>query len=195
MKKTAVTVAILSSLLSATAFAAPADNNTSQADLEFSGKVTASLCQVDTSNIAQTIDLGELSTSALKATGKGPAKSFSVNLINCDTTLNSIKYTIAGGNNTGSDTKYLVPKASDTSAEGVGVYLQDNNAAAIAIGTEQTIPVVKNNNSALSDQSIPLQAYIGTTSGNADTTGSVKAGTVSTTAVMTIRTAAAASNP
>ncbi|WP_411172197.1 fimbrial protein (plasmid) [Klebsiella pneumoniae] len=194
MKKTAVTVAILSSLLSATAFAAPADNNTSQADLEFSGKVTASLCQVDTSNIAQTIDLGELSTSALKATGKGPAKSFSVNLINCDTTLNSIKYTIAGSNNTGSDTQYLVPKASDTSAQGVGVYLQDNNSTAITIGAEKTVPVVSNSGSALSDQSIPLQAYIGTITGNPDD-GSVKAGTVSTTAVMTIRTAAAASNP
>ncbi|EEU9342409.1 F6 fimbrial major subunit FasA [Escherichia coli] len=189
MKKSALTLAVLSSLFSGYSLAAPAENNTSQANLDFTGKVTASLCQVDTSNLSQTIDLGELSTSALKATGKGPAKSFAVNLINCDTTLNSIKYTIAGNNNTGSDTKYLVPASNDTSASGVGVYIQDNNAQAVEIGTEKTVPVVSNGGLALSDQSIPLQAYIGTTTGNPDTNGGVTAGTVTASAVMTIRSA------
>lgn len=191
MKKGALAIAMMSAFITGSVYAAPADNNTSQANLDFNGKVTASLCQVDTSNISQTIDLGELSTSALKATGKGPAKSFAVNLINCDTTLNSIKYTIAGNNNTGSDTKYLVPVSNDTSATGVGVYLQDNNAAPVEIGTEKSVPVVANAGAALSDQSIPLQAYIGTTTGNPDANGTVKAGTVSASAVMTIRTAPA----
>ena len=195
MKKTTLTLVMLSSLISGYSFAAPAQNDTSQANLDFAGKVTASLCQVDTSNLSQTIYLGELSTSELKATGKGPAKSFAVNLINCDTTLNSIKYTIAGNNNTGSDTKYLVPASNDTSASGVGVYIQDNNAKPVTIGTEITVPVVSNNGSALSDQSIPLQAYIGTTTGTADANGSVKAGTVAASAVMTIRTAGTAQVP
>lgn len=195
MKKSALTLAVLSSLFSGYSLAAPAENNTSQANLDFTGKVTASLCQVDTSTLAQTIELGELSTSALKETGKGPAKSFAVNLINCDTTLNSIKYTIAGVNNTGGDTQYLVPVSNDTSASGVGVFIQDNNGQDVTIGQEKTVPVVSNNNSALSEQSIPLQAYIGTTTRAADKNGSVKAGTVAASAVMTIRTAAAAGQP
>ena len=191
MKKCALAISMMSALITGSVYAAPAGNDASQANLEFNGKVTSSLCQVDTSNISQTIDLGELSTSALKATGKGPAKSFAVNLINCDTSLNSIKYTIAGNNNTGNDVNYLVPVSSDTSATGVGVYLQDNNGTPVKIGTETSVPVVMNAGEALSDQSIPLQAYIGTTTGNPDQ-GSVKAGTVSASAVMTIRTAAAA---
>lgn len=190
MKKKILAVALFTAFTSGSAIAAPADNDSSQATLEFDGKVTASLCQVDTSNINQVIDLGELSTSALKASGKGPAKSFSVNLINCDTNLNAIKYTIAGKNNTGSDTDYLVPISSDTSATGVGVYLSDNNGQKVEIGSEVVVPVVSNNGAALSEQSIPLQAYIGTETGAADTNGTVGAGTVNATAVMTIRATA-----
>jgi major type 1 subunit fimbrin (pilin) len=190
MKKKILAVALFTAFASGSAIAAPADNDSSQATLEFDGKVTASLCQVDTSNINQMIDLGELSTSALKASGKGPAKSFSVNLINCDTSLNTIKYTIAGQNNTGSDTDYLVPISSDTSATGVGVYLLDNNGSKVSIGSEVDVPVVSNGGAALSEQSIPLQAYIGTKTGAPDANGTVGAGTVNATAVMTIRATA-----
>ena len=179
-------------MLSGAALADPAKNDESQATLNFNGRVTSSLCQVDTTDMEKNIQLGELSLAELKATGKGPAKSFVVKLTNCDTTLNSISYTIAGANNQGGDTKYLVPVSNDTSAKGVGVWIQDNNGTAIEIGKEKQATVVKDTDGALSTQSIPLQAYIGTQTGNASDENTIKAGSVDATAVMTIRTAGAA---
>ncbi|MCZ9080035.1 fimbrial protein [Escherichia albertii] len=194
MKKQIISITALASvLLSGAALADPAKNDESQATLNFNGRVTASLCQVNTTDMEKNISLGELSLAELKASGKGPAKSFEVKLINCDTTLNTISYTIAGKNNQGQDKKYLVPVSNDTSAKGVGVWIQDNNGNAIEIGTEQQATVVKNKNDALSEQTIPLQAYIGTQTGDKDTSNAVQAGNVNATAVMTIRTAAAPS--
>ncbi|ENZ5952289.1 fimbrial protein [Escherichia albertii] len=193
MKKQIISITALASvLLSTAALAAPATNDESQATLNFQGRVTSSLCQVDTTDMEKNIQLGELSLAELKATGKGPAKSFAVKLTNCDTTLNTISYTIAGANNQGENKQYLIPASNDTSAKGVGVWIEDNTGKPIQIGSEMQATVVKNKENALSVQTIPLQAYIGTQTGSADQSGSVKAGTVDATAVMTIRTAAAA---
>ncbi|WP_431732910.1 fimbrial protein [Escherichia albertii] len=192
MKRKFLPIAVFSSLVfSGAALAELANNDASNATLNFSGKVTSSLCQINTDDVAKEIELGELSLAALKASGKGPAKSFSVGLINCDTTLNSISYTIAGQNNTGNNVDYLIPVSNDESAQGVGVFIQKNDGTKVTIGKQESINVVKDNDKALSAQSIPLQAYIGTQSGSADEDGSnVTAGTVNATAIMTIRTAA-----
>lgn len=193
MRKNILTAAIASMLMSGAAFAAPASNDESQATLNFKGKVTASLCQVSTDDLTKEINLGEVSAAALKATGKSPAQSFNVNLINCDTTTDSITYVIADVNGKDSTADYLIPKSDDTSAKGAFVWIEDSKGTSIDAGSTQTVDVVKNGANALSSQSIALRAYIGTDNGQPDTTGTkVTAGTVDASAVMTIRAVAAA---
>ncbi|EAB1452168.1 type 1 fimbrial protein, partial [Escherichia albertii] len=73
MKKTLMSLAVVSVLMSGSAFAAignngqATNNDASQATLNFAGKVTSSLCQVNTSDVTKDIELGEVSSAALKA--------------------------------------------------------------------------------------------------------------------------------
>lgn len=168
-----------------------ADNSASTATLNFTGKVTSSLCQVNTSDLTKTISLGEASAAALAAGGQSPFQSFTVGLSNCDPTTANITYTIRDGNglpgqgNQQSD--YLIPKSGDTSASGVGVYIADPEHKAIKIGANQTAGVTQVDGKAESEQTIALTAYIKATNGD----GNVKPGIVDATGIMTIKAAAA----
>lgn len=191
-----MSLAVVSALVSGVAFAAPPANNSSKATVNFTGSVTGSLCQVKTDNLSQTVLLGEVSKSALKATGKGQPQSFQVNLTNCDTDTANISYVLADANYTQINgvtaPKYLVPKSGDNSATGVGVFVETSTGTAIDPGTTKALIVNKDaDQKALSDQVISLRAYIGTTDGNAVTDpdaadATVKAGTVDATGVLTI---------
>ncbi|HGD3635512.1 TPA: fimbrial protein [Enterobacter hormaechei] len=204
MKKTIMSLAVVSALFSGGAMAAfnsngQADQSASNATLNFTGKVTSSLCQVSTDDISKTISLGEISASQLKnGTGRAPSHTFTVDLVNCDTTLNSVSYVIQDGNGAPSQgqatSAYLIPKSGDTSARGVGVFITDATGSAIQIGQTQNHGVIKDSSgSALGNQTISLAAYIGTANAQAGTTNgsTLTAGTVDATGVMTIRTAAA----
>ncbi len=196
MKKTIMSLAVVSALFSGVAMAADsvdtdgqADNSGSTATLNFTGKVTSSLCQVKTENIAQTISLGELSAAALKVEGAhSPYQSFNVGLTNCDPTTSQITYVIRDGNGlpgTGDTSDYLIPKSSDTSASGVGVYIADPEHNAIQIGENKSATVTKLGSDAQSEQTISLTAYM-----QKIPNGTVKAGDVSATGIMTIKATA-----
>ncbi|HAX3195434.1 TPA: type 1 fimbrial protein, partial [Escherichia coli] len=199
MKKTIMSLAVVSALFSAGAMAAlsadgKADNSASTATLNFTGKVTSSLCQVSTDDITKTIELGELSSAQLKSgSGRGLSKYFNVKLVNCDSTVGDISYVIRDANSSSAqgatNSKYLVPKLTDLAAKGVGVYIVDNNDNAINIGDTHHYGVIKGEGDAgaLSDQTISLGAYIGTQSGAKDDTNAVEAGTVDATGIMTIK--------
>ncbi|MDY9199345.1 fimbrial protein [Escherichia coli] len=192
MKKTIMSLAVISALLSGSAMAAAvdtdgqADNSGSTATLNFTGKVTSSLCQVKTDNITQTISLGELSAAALKVEGAhSPYQTFNVGLTNCDPSTSAITYVIRDGNglpNTGATSDYLIPQSSDTSASGVGVYIADPQHNAIQIGANKNATVTKLGEDAQSEQTISLTAYMKKTG-----VGEVKAGDVNATGIMTIK--------
>lgn len=197
MKKTIMSLAVVSALLSGGAMAAvgtdgKADNSGSTATLNFTGKVTSSLCQVKTDNITQTIALGELSKAALDANGQSPYQTFTVGLTNCDPSTSEITYVIRDGNSLpgqGNTSDYLIPESSDTSASGVGVYIADPEHKAIKIGENQKASVTQLNGAAQSEQTISLTAYMKATPGS-----NVTAGNVNAKGIMTIK-AAAASTP
>ncbi|HFS4717552.1 fimbrial protein [Escherichia coli] len=201
MKKTIMSLAVVSALFSAGAMAAlsadgKADNSASTATLNFTGKVTSSQCQVSTDDITKTIELGEISSAQLKATGgRGPSKSFNVKLVNCDTAVNDISYVIRDGNGSSAQgqttSDYLIPEMNDLSAKGVGVYIVDNLDAAVQVGSTKHYGVIGDGEGhALSEQTISLGAYIGTQTGV--TADKVEAGTVNATGVMTIKATAPA---
>ncbi|HAV8693346.1 TPA: type 1 fimbrial protein [Escherichia coli] len=186
MKKTIMSLAVVSALFSGVAMAASADNDSSYATLNFSGRVTSNLCQVSTSDVTQSIDLGEVTKQQItdRATKK---QSFSVTLNNCDTTVSQISYVLADGNNNQNTAAYLQPKSGDTSAQGVGVYVTKSDGSAITVGTKYDIDVQKANDgtSALPQQVIALTGYIDSiTPGDAS---SVVGGTVEATGTLTIK--------
>nr|WP_308663191.1 fimbrial protein [Escherichia albertii] len=196
MKKTITSLAVVSVLLSGSATAAlnnigQADNSASTATLNFKGKVTSSLCQVSTGDVSKTIQLGEVSAAQLNnGTGRGPSKSFSVSLENCDPTVSTISYVIRDQNGpvdtAGGTSAYLIPESSDTSAKDVGVYIADSKGTAIQIGNTVEINATTDGENALASQVIPLTAYISKVGNN------VVAGDVNAVGVMTIKAAAAA---
>ncbi|HBA7856788.1 TPA: type 1 fimbrial protein, partial [Escherichia coli] len=195
MKKTIMSLAVVSALFSAGAMAAltngQADNSASTANLNFTGKVTSSLCQINTNDLNKTIQLGNASVSELSGTGQSPYISFQVGLVNCDPEVANINYVISDGNNspaTGATSSYLVPKSSSTSASGVGVYIADSEHKAIQIGENKSLTVIKGvDTKALSEQTVSLTAYMK----KAEGANAVTAGTVEATGVMTIKANAA----
>lgn len=195
MKKTLMSLAVVSVLMSGSALADIGDNgqannnDASQAELHFTGKLTSSLCQVATSDVKKEIYLGELSRAALVASGRGPSQSFSVSLVNCDPQVTTIKYSLQDKN--GSVGDYLVNQSGDTMAKGVGVYIEDNLNQALQVnGAENTVTVQRDNTGALPDQVIPLTAYIGATAqGPVTNPDTLTMGLVDASAVMTIRAA------
>lgn len=192
MKKTIMSLAVVSALLSGSAMAAltngQADNSASTATLNFSGTVTSSLCQVNTSDMGKTIQLGDASLSDLNAGGQSPFMSFDIGLVNCDSSVSDISYVISDSNgspaNGATTSDYLVPKSTSTSASGVGVYIADSEHNPISIGENKALSVIKDANGALSQQTIPLVAYMKAVAGNAT------AGTVDATGVVTIKATA-----
>ncbi|MKO33735.1 type 1 fimbrial protein [Escherichia coli] len=186
MKKTIMSLAVVSALFSGAAMATSADNDSSYATLNFSGRVTSNLCQVSTDNVTQSIDLGEVTKQQItdRATKK---QSFSVTLNNCDTTVSQISYVLADGNNNKNQATYLQPKSGDTSAQGVGVYVTKSDGTAINVGTKYDIDVQKANDgtSALPQQVIALTGYIDSITPG-DVSG-VVGGTVEATGTLTIK--------
>ncbi|QMD22911.1 type 1 fimbrial protein (plasmid) [Escherichia coli] len=200
MKKTIMSLAVVSALFSAGAMAATTvatngqstANDASQATLNFSGKLTSSLCQVATDDINQTIQLGEVSVAALGSGGRGPSHSFSVKLKNCDASVNTITYAIRDTNGSSSD--YLTNKSGDDYAKGVGVFLEDSSNKALTLnGADHTYAVANNNGVALADQELPFAAHIGTLTNAAGTidNSTLMAGIVDASAVVTIKATAA----
>ena len=198
MKKTIMFFAVVSALFSAGAMAAnsvnangQADNSASTATLNFTGKVTSSLCQVNTSDLTKTISLGEVSQAVLNTDGAhSPSQSFTVGLSNCDPTVSNITYVIRDGNAspaTGVNTSAgLIPNSGDTTASGVGVYVAAPEGRAIQIGENKNLSVVKDGQGqALSEQTISLAAYIKKVGA-----GAVTAGTVDAQGIMTIKATA-----
>ncbi|EGM7736316.1 fimbrial protein [Escherichia albertii] len=196
MKRTIMSLTVASVLLSGSAMAVvsengQADNSASTATLNFTGKVTSSLCQVNTADLTKTISLGEVSAAVLNTSGAhSPRQSFTVGLSNCDPSVSNITYTIRDANGLpdqgGETSPYLIPKSSDTSASGVGVFIADPEGNDIQIGQSQTVGVTKIDGKAQSEQSIALTAYIGKV-----IKGQVTAGVVDATGVMTIKATAA----
>jgi P pilus assembly protein, pilin FimA len=149
------------------------------------------LCQVSTSDVTKDINLGE--TTKQQITDSSQKKqSFTVRLNNCDTTVSQISYVLSDGNNNADQAGYLLPKSGDTSAKGVGVFVETSGGDAVTTGETKTIDVLKDaDGSALPQQTIALQAYIDKTG---DVSG-VSGGTVDATGTLTIKAVTATAVP
>ncbi|EEU9600086.1 type 1 fimbrial protein [Escherichia albertii] len=190
MKKTIVSLAVVSALFSGGAMAVAAANDSSLATLNFSGRVTSNLCQVATDSIVTDINLGEVSVSQLNNSSHSTPQSFNVMLNNCDTSVNTITYTLSDNNASDSVRGYLIPRSSDTSATGVGVYVTKSDGTPVEMRKAITHAVETDGTNALPNQKLSFSAYIAPAADLQGHMQSIGAGSVSAQGTLTIKASA-----
>ena len=168
-----------------------ATNDTSQATLNFEGRVTSNACQISTNDIDKTINLGEVTLNQLESAAT-KSQSFSVELVNCDTNTSEIHYTLADTNAAESKVDYLIPVSGDTSATGVGVFVEKADNTAVTTGEEYSLEDLGvSGDNTLSSQTIALQAAIRKLDDSTDVTP----GSVNAKGTLTIRTVVSTATP
>ncbi len=193
MKKTIMSLAVVSALFSGAAMAASAANDSSYATLNFTGRVTSNLCQVATDSTVTNVNLGEVTLSQLQAdNGHSTPQSFTVDLTNCDTTTKSITYTLTDNNASDSRRGYLVPQSKDTTATGVGVYISKSDGTPVEMSKEVSHTIDTNGTDALPSQKLAFTAYIAKADDLAGFNQNLGAGDVSAQGTLTIKAVAAA---
>ncbi len=125
-------IALITTLLSVSVFQAAL---AADGVINFTGNITDAACVVDTSALAQPVDLGNVSVTAFNG-GTGTtaaAKRFNIVLKSCPASVTSASVRFDGVTNT-QNPNILALSASQTASNvGVALYEQDN-ATPIAIG-------------------------------------------------------------
>lgn len=107
--------------------------------VNFKGEIIEAPCSITADTAEQTVDLGQVSSSALKAGGKSTPKNFSIKLEDCDVTGLKNKTVTATftGKNASFDTTSTLLALSGT-ASGAGIAITDNNNSAVTLGSAST---------------------------------------------------------
>lgn len=97
MKKI-ILATLISGAMSASAMAAPV--SAGQGTVTFTGSIIEAACGIAPESTDQTIDLGQVASAQLKDGGASRPVPFSIELVDCDTSINSIAdVTFTGGQN------------------------------------------------------------------------------------------------
>jgi major type 1 subunit fimbrin (pilin) len=141
MKKAIFTAAALA-VLSSSVFAAPPANG-NPGTITFNGEITAGACGISADTLDQTVDLGQVPASDFKKIGdRSQAKSFNINLTDCDTTTaKNAFFTFTGTSDTAVPGLFAVTGG----ASDVGIRLQSSAGDYLDNGTEQKSAVVLSN--------------------------------------------------
>ncbi|MGK3141803.1 fimbrial protein [Pantoea sp. C2G6] len=132
MKKIQLAVVLGMALASGSALAAGQGSGT----VHFTGEIIDAPCSITADTVEQTVDLGQVSSSALKAGGKSTPKPFSIKLEDCDVsslTKKTVTATFTGKAATFDTTSTLLAIAG--TASGAAVAITDDNSANIKFGT------------------------------------------------------------
>lgn len=110
-------------------------------NLEITGTILSRTCEVATTSLDQTVDIGQFMAGSFTSIGTASAaKKFTIELTNCGSVADGAKLTFSGTSDT--DNPALLA-LSDTSGEGsmasgVGVEVLDNNQQPMAFNTLST---------------------------------------------------------
>ncbi|OAT34750.1 type 1 fimbrial major subunit FimA [Proteus myxofaciens] len=98
--------------------------------VHFVGQIVAAGCSVDSESMNQTVEMGQVRTSAFGAKGdKSDAKDFNITLNNCDTTIaKNAAFSFLGQTSTASDILALSGN-TDGSAKNIGINIVDQSGA------------------------------------------------------------------
>ncbi|WP_163923147.1 fimbrial protein [Raoultella planticola] len=174
--------------ISSSAFAAAdvTSSNASVATLDFSGSVTSNSCQLATDSVQQTVNLGEVKTSTLQNNGQGPRHSFTINLVDCDSSTKGFEVTFEDLQGYDANRDYItnVSMGDGLEAKGVGVKIAKvDEGSDIELSTPVTMAAsVDASGDAWPQQSFSFDAYM------AGVGNTVSAGYVNASATVSITT-------
>lgn len=141
MKKIKLAMALGMILAAGSVFAADsvAAKGQGHGTVNFKGEIIKAPCSITADTAEQTVDLGQVSSSALKAGGKSTPKNFSIKLEDCDVTglkNKTVTATFTGKNASFDATSTLL--ALSGTASGAGIAITDNNNSAVKLGSPST---------------------------------------------------------
>lgn len=108
-------------------------------NLTMSGEIMKESCDIDASNLTQSIEIGDFSAGTFKSVGSVSAdKSFKINLNKCSPEIQSAGVTFTGTAQAGGDPSLLA--LSDTTgsgnmAHGIAIQLLDSNKSPLTINS------------------------------------------------------------
>lgn len=144
MKKIAVAIAMVSGITAGVAQAATAPVSQGSGTINFAGKIIDAPCSITTGDDStQTVDLGEVSKTALENGQTSTPKTFSIKLEQCDVTtagLSSVSATFTGAKDA-NDASML---GITGDAKGAGIVLTDGASQPIKLGSESSAQTIQN---------------------------------------------------
>ena len=126
-------IALISAILSLSVFQAA---NAADGVISFTGSITGTACVVDTSAIAQPVNLGTVATTAFSG-GSGAtaaAKRFNIVLKSCPASVTSASIRFDGATNTANPSILALTSGQTATNVGVAIYEQDS-ATLIPVGS------------------------------------------------------------
>lgn len=141
MKKTLICSFVLSSVFFASAASANFGGR-----INFEGDVVNGTCAVDANSVNQTIQLGQVRSSAFTAVGQvAGAVPFSIQLNDCDTTNANNAMVGFIGNAAASDPNALTVSGGAGAATGIGIYISDRSSTVLTPDGTASTPVMLQN--------------------------------------------------
>lgn len=135
MKKLQLAMALGMALASGSVFAA----NQGHGTVNFKGEIIDAPCSISADSVEQTVDLGQVTSSALAKGGKSQPREFRIKLEDCDftgLTKKTVTATFTGKAASFDSTSTLL--ALSGTASGAAIAITDNDDKAIKLGTPST---------------------------------------------------------
>ncbi|NEG60092.1 fimbrial protein [Pantoea agglomerans] len=128
-----LSMALFSGLANAAASGTVAAGTAGHGTVHFKGEIIDAPCSIAPESADQTVDLGQVSNSALKDGGESSPVAFSINLQNCDiSTYKTVTATWSGTE----DTNQAGVWGITGTASGAGIVLRDASEKQIVLGAE-----------------------------------------------------------
>ncbi|CAI1948726.1 Fimbria A protein precursor [Serratia fonticola] len=119
--------------------------------VSFTGSIIDAPCSIDPQNVDQTVELGQISTSALENSGQSTPQNFTIKLTNCNVaTLKSVSAKFTGAEGM---TKGLLGITG--TAKGASIGITDGAGKVIALNTATDVQNLQNG-----DHNLTFAAYL-----------------------------------
>lgn len=145
-------MALVSGFANAAASSTTAAGTGGHGTVHFKGEIIDAPCSISPESADQTVDLGQVSNSALKDGGESSPVSFNIKLQNCDiSTYQTVTATWSGTENTEQAGTWGITG----SASGAGIVLRDASERQLVLGQETAATTLTAN-----DTNIAMSAFL-----------------------------------
>ncbi|MGT8858939.1 fimbrial-like protein [Enterobacter sp.] len=182
MRNNTVLAYLTAAIISGTVCNAFAADDQGAGTITFTGNIISAPCSIASSDLNQTVELGNVSDSIIKSGNTSSPVDFSIHLQDCilstrsgesTTTIDKVKVTFTSSATNTTDTSLMKNSLEGSlgGATGVGVRLLDSNSKNVTLGT----PVAVNFANTNANQELNFKARMETVAGSTVTPGAVQA--------------------